>query len=72
MQSWLAWYDCTLVVPHTILVSYSLVLLWHLRNVLRYVTARLEKFIWYKCDREPWRETVTVESGRIAFEGSVY
>ena len=35
------------------------------------ITARLEKFIWYKCDREPWRETVTVESGRIAFEGSV-
>jgi len=34
------------------------------------ITARLEKFIWYKCDREPWRETVTVESGRIAFEGS--
>jgi len=31
------------------------------------ITARLEKF----CDREPWRETVTVESGRIAFEGSV-
>jgi len=24
MQSLLAWYGCTLVVPHTVLVSYSL------------------------------------------------
>ena len=55
MQSLLAWYDCTLVVPHTVLVSYSLL---NDNIIIVGKTGKMDMQV------EVWqREMVTVESG---------
>ena len=55
MQSLLAWYDCTLVVPHTVLVSYSLL---NDNIIIVGKTGKMDMQV------EVWqREIVTVESG---------